>query len=1130
MERRRYFHLIGVLGLGLGMTAALLVLLVGPPVARADPGTLYVAPDGDDLNDCSSIANRCRTVQRAMQVAQNGDEILVATGVYTTNGNAQVLHINRSVAIRGGYSSDFSTRDPEVYPTTLDAEGLGRVVYISNDITPTLEGLRLTNGFASTTGGGINSPSAHPIISGCWVYSNTANSFGGGVYLANGDGATLMGNRIYSNTANNGGGVYLYDSGATLTGNRIYSNTANNGGGGVYLSDSDGATLTGNRIYSNTASNGGGVCLSSSGGATLTGNLIYSNTADLYGGGVYLSTSGATLMGNRIYSNTASNRGGGAYLNNSDDATLMDNLIYSNTASDGGGVYLYDSGATLTGNRIYSNTADLYGGGVYLSNSDDATLTGNRIYTNTADYYGGGVYLVNSDGATLTGNRIYTNTADYYGGGVYLVNSDGATLTGNWIYRNTGDSQGGGVYLVNSDGATLTGNRIYSNTARWVGGGIKLFGGQDITLTNNLIVGNRVTNGWSAGLQLDGSSAHLLHTTLARNTGGVGRGIEVSDGSTLWMTNTILVGHTTALYVQDGCTATLQATLWGTGTWANTTDWAGMGTVLTGTLNWWDDPGFLNPASGDYRLTVGSAALDKGVDVGVDADFEGDPRPFCTAPDLGADEHPCCARLGTTLYTTPQAAVDASTAPNDVVQVTGLCLGVQQRGATSQTVYIPKTLTLRGGYSADFSTWDPQAHPTTLDAGNLGRVVYIYGGVAPTLEGLNLTRGQAAYGGGLYAFNAHPVISGCRIYGNAATKSGGGVTLWNGDGSTLRGDLVYSNTAAETGGGLYLYNSDATLTGNRVYRNTAGTGGGVGLNVSDATLVNNLIADNQASLQGSGLHVRTSSPSLLHTTLARNTGGAGQGVYIFSTSSATATVRMTDTILVGHAVGMETGQRGAAVLTATLWGSGTWANTTDTVGSNILTGTLNWWGDPAFVDPDAEDYHLGLGSAGFDRGVATPVSDDIDGDPRPVGPAPDLGMDEGLPSLALAKSGPAWANYAAPITYTLRLTNTGVVTAHAVLLTDTLPAGAAFVSASDGGTTSNGVVSWPTFSVPPGGGVVVRTFTVTATQSITNADYRATAQGMPGVAGTATVHTAVNQPPAADAGPPQSIPIPTATR
>jgi hypothetical protein len=49
---------------------------------------------------------------------------------------------------------------------------------------------------------------------------------------------------------------------------------------------------------------------------------------------------------------------------------------------------------------------------------------------------------------------------------------------------------------------------------------------------------------------------------------------------------------------------------------------------------------FANPAAGDSRLLAGAtAAIDKAAPVsGVAADWEGDPRPWAAAPDIGADE------------------------------------------------------------------------------------------------------------------------------------------------------------------------------------------------------------------------------------------------------------------------------------------------------------------------------------------------------------------------------------------------------------------------------------------------------------------------------------------------------------
>jgi hypothetical protein len=104
------------------------------------------------------------------------------------------------------------------------------------------------------------------------------------------------------------------------------------------------------------------------------------------------------------------------------------------------------------------------------------------------------------------------------------------------------------------------------------------------------------------------------------------------------LTNTLLVSHTVGISVATGSTATLQATLWGTDTWANKTDWDGDGTIITGTINIWGDPDFVNPDAKNYHIGLRSVAIDAGVDAGVDVDTDGHPRPMGDGYDIGADE------------------------------------------------------------------------------------------------------------------------------------------------------------------------------------------------------------------------------------------------------------------------------------------------------------------------------------------------------------------------------------------------------------------------------------------------------------------------------------------------------------
>ena len=85
------------------------------------------------------------------------------------------------------------------------------------------------------------------------------------------------------------------------------------------------------------------------------------------------------------------------------------------------------------------------------------------------------------------------------------------------------------------------------------------------------------------------------------------------------------------------CTATLAATLWGQGEWANAKDWDATGSLITGTINIWETPSFANPASRDYHLSPGSAAVNQGISTWVTTDMDSDPR--LGAPDIGADEY-----------------------------------------------------------------------------------------------------------------------------------------------------------------------------------------------------------------------------------------------------------------------------------------------------------------------------------------------------------------------------------------------------------------------------------------------------------------------------------------------------------
>ncbi len=403
-----------------------------------------------------------------------------------------------------------------------------------------------------------------------------------------------------------GGGIYVRFSQAYISQCQIYNNVAQFGGGGIWLERSP-STVSDNTIYSNTANDGGGVYFNQSDGAQLTGNTIFTNTAGHYGGGVYTSHSTAQLEANTIISNSAVESGGGL-------------SVDGNTPQ-------------INRNKIAANYAGYSSGGLQLMESA-AFLSDNQIVSNTAAYDGGGVYLYYSTGDILTNNTIAGNTVSREGGGVYISNGH-ATLSWNLIQANHAD-YGGGFRL--SDSATaFNGNKVLANTAGYDGGAFYLTSGNVVTLTNMVIADNQITSGEGSGLYIAGSTATLLHTTLARNTGSSGRGLYATDWglpsvySTITLTNSIIANQTVGVFVDSGSTAKLESTLWN----SNGANTGGAGAIDLGSHNYTGNPQF---ALDGYHLLTGSAAIDKGVDAGVKVDIDPEPRPYL-APDLGADEY-----------------------------------------------------------------------------------------------------------------------------------------------------------------------------------------------------------------------------------------------------------------------------------------------------------------------------------------------------------------------------------------------------------------------------------------------------------------------------------------------------------
>jgi hypothetical protein len=337
--------------------------------------------------------------------------------------------------------------------------------------------------------------------------------------------------------------------------------------------------------------------------------------------------------------------GGGIYSRQANltvaNCVISDNVASTSGVAWGGGIGAYGGSVTLQNSVLANNVASSgssgYGGGISANNNATLVADGVEIYSNTATF-GGGVHVQDSSGAILMGIQVYSNTAGM-GGGLYFTTSPSATLASSQIYSNTAD-YGGGVCLNSSNDATLIGNWVHGNEAWGLGGGLWVSSSDNANLVNNMIVENRLTSGAdAAGVFLHHTmTAYFRHTTLARNGGGGGQGVFLSSGATAWMTNTIVASHTVGIYADNGCTVTLEATLWGDGAWANGTRKGGSGIINDGEIIVIGNPAFVDPDSGDYHIGPGSDAIDAGLAAGVTTDVDGDMRPIGPRFDIGADE------------------------------------------------------------------------------------------------------------------------------------------------------------------------------------------------------------------------------------------------------------------------------------------------------------------------------------------------------------------------------------------------------------------------------------------------------------------------------------------------------------
>jgi hypothetical protein len=342
---------------------------------------------------------------------------------------------------------------------------------------------------------------------------------------------------------------------------------------------------------------------------------------------------------------------------------------------------------------------------------------------------------------TISNTDFLSNTAGGLYGAVRSAAASGSPelhISDSRFQGNVAGSNAGALGVDNL--LIVRDSRFSANRSTYIAGAIYLDGAGDL---QNVLFDRNSTAGAPGRRALREQCARLADRAYhyRQSTVGAGAAIYVSAG-VVNITNTIVASYTVGIENGGGTVAADYNFLYN----APTTIDVGSHSI-TGI-----DPLFVDAAAGDYHLQPGlSYAADTGVDVGVTTDLEGTARPQGYGFSMGAYEAsgpilPCNATPddGATLFATfysdaVQQAVDVA-APGATVKVAGTCIGVQERGGYSQTIYISQTLTVAGGYTlTNWATPYPITQPTTLDAQGGGRV--INASVALTVSGLTVQNG-----------------------------------------------------------------------------------------------------------------------------------------------------------------------------------------------------------------------------------------------------------------------------------------------------------------------------------------------------------------------------------------------------
>jgi len=598
------------------------------------------------------------TIQEGIDVASDGDTVLVYPGTYYENIN----YNGKNITVASLYIT--TQADSFIHQTIIDGNQNGSVVTFESgeDSTAILDGFTIQNGsgtiyqYIFTCGGGIYCDEVNPTISNCIISNNTAKW---------------------------GAGIHCFSSNIILKNVTICNNHAIFIGGGLCLRNSSTIIFDSNNrcnIYLNYSGVGSDIFLFDCNEITeivadtftvLNPDQNFVNT--FFSHDVIFNIFNAKIepVNQDLYvSPTGNDNNSGlseeyplktisyALLKVASDSTHSNNIHLDE------GIY----SSSLTGERFPLNARSNIG--IIGESEENSVLDGDNLY-----------YLINSafydEHIRLENLTIQHGSAGYGAGIKFTYYSNGivknVTIKDN-ITLEGGDA--GGLFCRDNSNPTFENVTIIENSAE-VGGGVKIVESNPVFIncvvsenyttniddwdggisccveTNAIFINTEIVNNTSSncsGLGAGGGAGDfcdptLINCTICDNSDNIYGTIEQDDNSNITMINCILRNYSQDEIVFGETGPPNSVTI------SYTNIDGGIDAINTnnnGTINWLEgnidsDPMFVDTLNNNYQLQQGSPCIDAGTPdtTGLhlpETDLSGYPRIYNGRIDIGAYE------------------------------------------------------------------------------------------------------------------------------------------------------------------------------------------------------------------------------------------------------------------------------------------------------------------------------------------------------------------------------------------------------------------------------------------------------------------------------------------------------------